>query len=168
MKMQIPTLPKFGISAFGNLWCGKMRKSLLTASKKCKIGISKFEIRFRFWILLSGNWFLKFENRFHQFLSNIISRPQNSNSARSKTPKSTFSHQNSHFRFKFFFDQNLDFVLGHPRAVLYFVVWLCVIFYLRTVAVSVLALFAQHVLRDDFSVCRISGADFLHGVRGCT
>ena len=32
----------------------------------------------------------------------------------SKTPKSTFSFQNSHFRFKFFFDQNLDFVLGQP------------------------------------------------------
>jgi len=31
----------------------------------------------------------------------------------SKTPKSTFSFQNSHFRFKFFFDQNLDFVLGY-------------------------------------------------------
>ena len=30
----------------------------------------------------------------------------------SKTPKSTFSLQNFHFRFKFFFDQNLDFVLG--------------------------------------------------------
>jgi len=32
----------------------------------------------------------------------------------SKTPKSTFSLQNSHFRFEFFFDQNLDFVLGAP------------------------------------------------------
>ena len=30
----------------------------------------------------------------------------------SKTPKSSFSPQNSHFRFKFFFDQNLHFVLG--------------------------------------------------------
>ena len=30
----------------------------------------------------------------------------------SKTPKSTFSHQNSYFRSNFFFDQNLDFVLG--------------------------------------------------------
>ena len=30
----------------------------------------------------------------------------------SKTTKSTFSLQNSDFRFKFFFDQNLDFVLG--------------------------------------------------------
>ena len=33
-------------------------------------------------------------------------------SATSKTPKSTFSFQNSQFRFNFFFDQNLDFVLG--------------------------------------------------------
>ena len=33
-------------------------------------------------------------------------------SATSKTPKSTFSLQNTYFRFKFFFDQNLDFVLG--------------------------------------------------------
>ena len=32
----------------------------------------------------------------------------------SKTPKSSFSFQNSHFRFNFFFDQNLDFVLGLP------------------------------------------------------
>ena len=30
----------------------------------------------------------------------------------SKTPKSSFSLQNSYFCFKFFFDQNLDFVLG--------------------------------------------------------
>ena len=30
----------------------------------------------------------------------------------SETPKSTFSFQNSHFRFQFFFDQHLDFVLG--------------------------------------------------------
>ena len=30
----------------------------------------------------------------------------------SKTPKSTFSLQNFNFRFNFFFDQNLDFVLG--------------------------------------------------------
>ena len=30
----------------------------------------------------------------------------------SKTPKSTFSLQNSNFRLTFFFDQNLDFVLG--------------------------------------------------------
>ena len=30
----------------------------------------------------------------------------------SKTPKSSFSLQNSYFRIKFFFDQNLDFVLG--------------------------------------------------------
>ena len=30
----------------------------------------------------------------------------------SKTPKYRFSLQNYHFRFKFFFDQNLDFVLG--------------------------------------------------------
>ena len=32
----------------------------------------------------------------------------------SKTPKSTFSLQNSYFRSKFFFYQNLDFVLGAP------------------------------------------------------
>ena len=30
-----------------------------------------------------------------------------------KTPTSSFSLQNSNFRFKFFFDQNLDFVLGY-------------------------------------------------------
>ena len=30
----------------------------------------------------------------------------------SKTPISSFSLQNSNFRFKFFFDQNIDFVLG--------------------------------------------------------
>ena len=30
----------------------------------------------------------------------------------SKTPKSSFSFQNSYFHLKFFFDQNLDFVLG--------------------------------------------------------
>ena len=30
----------------------------------------------------------------------------------SKTPKSWFSLQNSYFRLNFFFDQNLDFVLG--------------------------------------------------------
>ena len=33
----------------------------------------------------------------------------------SKTPKSSFSLQNLNFRFKFFFDQNLDFVLGNSR-----------------------------------------------------
>ena len=37
-------------------------------------------------------------------------------SAMSKTSKSTFSLQNSSFRFKFFFDQNLDFVLGNVPA----------------------------------------------------
>ena len=31
----------------------------------------------------------------------------------SKKPKSSFSIQNSYFRFKFFFDQNLDFALGN-------------------------------------------------------
>ena len=33
----------------------------------------------------------------------------------SKTPKSSFSLQNSSFRFQFFFDQNLDFVLGFVK-----------------------------------------------------
>ena len=33
-------------------------------------------------------------------------------SVMSKTAISSFSLQNSYFRFKFFFDQNLDFVLG--------------------------------------------------------
>ena len=36
----------------------------------------------------------------------------------SKTPKSTFSFQNYNFRFKFFFDQNRDFVLGRNQLVL--------------------------------------------------
>ena len=33
----------------------------------------------------------------------------------SKTPKSSFSLQNFNFRYKFFFDQNLDFVLGFAK-----------------------------------------------------
>ena len=65
--------------------------------EKYKICTSKLEIRFRFWILVPENWFLKFQNCFLQFLSNLISRTQNSNSAMSKTHKSTFSHQHSNF-----------------------------------------------------------------------
>ena len=79
---------------------------------KWEIGTSKREIWFRFWILMPQIWFSKFQNRFLQFLSNFDLGPKNLKSAMSKTPKSSFSLQNSYFRFKFFFDQNLDFVLG--------------------------------------------------------
>ena len=58
---------------------------------------------------------LKIQNRFFLFLSNLASRPKNLKSAMPKTPKPTFSFQNSDFRFKFFFYQNLDFVLGQFR-----------------------------------------------------
>ena len=80
--------------------------------KKWEIGTSKSEIRFWFWIFGPGNWFWKFESRFLSFLSHFDLGPQNLKSATSKNPKSWFSLLNSYFRLKFFFDQNLDFVLG--------------------------------------------------------
>ena len=53
-------------------------------------------------------WARKLQNRFLQFLSNLISRAQNSNSAMLNTSKSSFS------------TQSFDFVLGwriHRRAI---------------------------------------------------
>ena len=113
IKMQKSILPKFEISIFENFGFRKITKWAHQHLEKYKICTSKPEIRLRFWIWLSGKWFRNFENRFLQFLSNIISRPSNLKSATSKTPKSSFSLQNSYFRWKFFFDQNLDFVLGY-------------------------------------------------------
>ena len=126
MKMQNSTLPKFGISIFDKFGFGKMKNrdtkiwnsiSILNfwdrKSKSIpKIWKSAPQIRFRFLILGLEIRFSKFQNRFLQFLSNLNLRPSNLKSATSKTPKSTFSLQNSYFRFKFFFDQSFDFVLG--------------------------------------------------------
>ena len=135
MKMQNSILPKFEISFFEKLGFGKLRnrdtktwnlisiwsfwdrnsksipKTKNLGFKKWEIGTSKSEIRFWFWIFGPGNWFWKFENHFLPFLSNFDLGPQNLKSATSKTPKSWFSLQNLYFRCKFFFDQNLDFVL---------------------------------------------------------
>jgi len=80
--------------------------------EKYEIGTSKSEIRCEFDIWDLEIHFQKDQNQFLQFLSNLVPRPKNLKSAMSKTPKSSFPLQNSHFRFKFFFDQNLDFVLG--------------------------------------------------------
>ena len=130
MKMQISTLPKFGISIFGKLGFEKNEKSghqnlkfvwilgMEIYPKNWKICTSKPQIRFRFWILGQEIWFSKFENRFLRFLSNLNSRPSNLKSATSKTPKSWFSHTNSYFRSKFVFDQNLDFVLGWSNSLI--------------------------------------------------
>ena len=90
--------PKF--SFLKNLGFRKVRnRDLKICNSFCFsfFGTSKPKIRFRFWIL--GPWirFRKFENRFLQFLSNLISRHQNLKSATSKTPKSWFSLQNSNF-----------------------------------------------------------------------
>ena len=68
------------------------------------------------WNFRLKNQISKIQNRFLKFLINLASRPKNLKSAMSKTPKPSFSFQNSYFPFKFFFDQNLDFVLGSmPR-----------------------------------------------------
>ena len=112
MKMQTSTLPKFEISIFEEFGFGKSEKSAHQNLEKCKIGTSKFEIRLRIWQLGSRNPFSKIQNRFLQFLSNLVPRPKNLKSPTSKTTKSSFSLQNSYFRLNFFFDQNLDFVLG--------------------------------------------------------
>ena len=100
MKMQAPTPPKFEIS---------VKFSKMRFLKNYEVGTSKPEIGSGFSIFEIKIWFSKLENRFLQFLLNLISRPQNSNSPSSKNPKSTFFTP----KFKFyFFSQNLDFVLG--------------------------------------------------------
>ena len=116
IQIQKPTLPKFEISIFklfSKFGFQKNTKSAHQNLGKCKIGTSKPEIRFRFCILVPENLFLKLENRFLQFLSNIISRPQSPNSAMSKTLKSTLFFAS---KFKFFFGQNLDFALNEVSA----------------------------------------------------
>ena len=117
MKMQNSILPNFEISIFEKLGFGKMRNWHLTLLKK----LQNRHLKTWNWIAIlnfgAGNLIFKIQNRFLQFLSNLVSGPKNLKSAMSKTPKSTFSLQNSHFRFKFFFDQNLDFVLGRASTI---------------------------------------------------
>ena len=111
----------FEISIFGKLGLGKMRNldvktqilvfkefGVLKDKKSAPQG-PKPEIWFRFWIFGPENWFSKILNQFFLFLSILISRPKNLKSAMSKTPTSTFSLQNSNFRFKFFFYRNPKF-----------------------------------------------------------
>ena len=111
--MQKPTLPKFEISIFDKFGFGKMRNWHLTLLKK----LQNRHLKTLNWIAIlnfgAGNLIFKIQNRFLQFLSNLVSGPKNFKSAMPKTSKSSFSLQNSYFRFKFFFDQNLDFVLGN-------------------------------------------------------
>ena len=113
MKMQKSTLPKFQISILGKFGFQKNTKSASHNFKKIRNRHLKTWNWIAIWNFRFKNQFSKIQNRFLQSLSNLASRPKNLKSAMSKTPKSTFSLQNSHIHFKFFFDQNLDFVLGY-------------------------------------------------------
>ena len=118
MKMQKSTLPKFEISFFEKLGFGKMRnrdiKTKILTFKE--FGFPKNE--------KSGHQNSKLDYDFDFLAQNSISKISKSASLfriefRFETPKFEFAVVENHkilifaSNFKFFFDQNLDFVLGY-------------------------------------------------------
>ena len=109
--MQNSTLPKFEISVFEKLGFGKIRNWQLTTSKNTNSAPQNLKLDCDMEFSIQKSIFENLKS-ISPIPSNLVSRPKNLISAMSQTPKSTFSFQKYHFRLKFFFDQNLDFVLG--------------------------------------------------------
>ena len=117
MKMQTPTLPKFETSIFEKLGFGKIRnrdtKTKILTCKEFRFAKNK----------KSASQNSKFDHDFDFLGQNLISKISKSISLislefRFETPKFEFSDVENHriyifaSKFKFFFCQNLDFVLG--------------------------------------------------------